>query len=234
MIIINGKIISGNHVTINGRGVVEPSIGESKTFDEKKSENSDKIEKIKINSESVNIHISGSNSSKVTAHLHGKATVDGQFYLDFELSNSELKITVRYTGNYYIGGLSLDITVPYKIFKVIFAKTISASITLDDTVSTNFLKLKTTSGSINTSSEFSTSIISSISGTVELFINARQNITTNISTVSGYVSAEFNNISYINLNTESISGKVRNIHKPQGRYTADVKISTISGSISIR
>ncbi len=73
-----------------------------------------------------------------------------------------------------------------------------------------------------------------MSGDVELYIDAKENISVGISTMSGDVSAEFSNVGYIDLSTSSMSGNIRNRHKGATGYTANVDISTMSGDIRIR
>ena len=148
--------------------------------------------------------------------------------------NRELIITLEFTGNCFNGNLKLDVTVPQKTFKVISAKSSSADITLNEGVSTDYLKVKTQSGDLETNATVNNISVSTMSGDVELCIDATQDINVEVSTMSGDVSAEFNNIGHINLSTSSMSGDVRNRHKESRGYNADVDISTMSGDIRIR
>lgn len=235
MMIINGKVFSGSNVTIiNGRVTSGNISGKLKKFDERKSEDGANIEKITIDSKSSDVKVSVSNSSKVEAHLYGKANVDRDVNFDVQVVNRELKITLEYVGNCFNGNLNLDVTVPKKAFKVISAKSLSADITLNKGVSTDYLKVKTQSGDLETNATVNNVSVSTVSGDVELCINATQDINVEVFTTSGDVSAEFDNIGRINLSTRSISGDVRNRHKALKGYTADVDISTISGDIRIR
>lgn len=235
MININGRIFSGSTVTIiNGRMVKGGGTGKIQKFDEKKSEDANNVEKILIDSTFVDVNISVSNSSSVEAYFYGQAEVDGDVNFDVRMVNRELKITLKFTGNCYNGNLKLDVTVPDKTFKVISAKSVSADITLSENVSTEHLKVKTHSGDLETNATFATASITTMSGDVELYINAIKDIDVEISTMSGDVSTEFNNIGHVNLSTSSMSGDVRNRYKGGAGYTADVDISTMSGDIRIR
>ena len=235
MININGRIFSGSNVTIiNGRVVNGGGTGKTQKFDEKKSEDASNVEKIAIDSTFVDVNISVSNSSRVEAHFYGQAEVDGDVDFDVRMVNRELRITLKFTGNCYNGNLKLDVTVPGKTFKAISAKSASADITLSENVSTEHLKVKTQSGDLETSATFANASITTMSGDVELSINASRDIAVEISTMSGDVSTEFNNIGHVNLSTTSMSGDVRNRHKGGTGYTADVDISTMSGDIRIR
>lgn len=235
MIYINGRVFSGSNVTIiNGQVVNEGGTGKTQKFDENKSENADNVEKITIDSTFVDVNISVSNSSNVDAHFYGQADVDGEVKFDVRLVNRELKITLNVTGNCYNGNLKLDVTVPHKTFNAISAKSSSADIILNEGVATDHLKVKTQSGDLETNASFTNASITTMSGDVELCINANKDIVVEISTMSGNVSTEFNNIGQVNLSTSSMSGNVRDRHKGGTGYTADVDISTMSGDISIR
>lgn len=235
MISINGKVFSGSNVPIsNGRVISGGGTGKTQKFDERKSEDCNNIEKIAIDSTFGDVNVSVSNSSKVEAHFYGEADVDGDVNFDVRVVNRELRITLKSTGNCLNGNLKLDVTVPPKTFKVISANSSSADITLNEWVSTDYLKVKTRSGDLQTNATVNNVSISTMSGDVELCINATHDINVEVSTVTGDVSAEFTNIGYINLSTSSISGDVRNRHKAIKGYTADVDISTKSGDIRIR
>ena len=178
--------------------------------------------------------MSVSNSSKIEAHFYGEAEIDGDVNFDVRAVNRELRITLQFAGNCFNGNLKLNITVPQKTFKAISAKSSSADITLNEGVSTDYLKVKTQSGDLETNATFNNVSVSTMSGDVELCIDATNDISVEVSTMSGDVSAEFNNVAHINLSTSSMSGDVKNRHKGSKGYTADVDISTMSGDIRIR
>lgn len=231
----NGNI-SFNNVTINGQVVngCGFSIGKPQKFDERKFENGNNIEKITIDTTFVNTTVSVSNSSQIEVHFYGQANVDGNVNFDVHTVNHELSISLKFTGNCCNGDLRLDITVPSKTFRSITARSKSADITLNEGVSVDFLKAKTQSGDLETSATFTNLSVLTLSGDVELYVNARKNICVEISTTSGDVSAEFSNIGYIDLSTSVISGDVKNRHNSTSGYIANVDISTISGDIRIR
>ena len=234
MIKINGRVISGNKLTIvNGRVISGGGIGKHQRFDEKKEKDCGSINKIIIDSAVADINVSVCNSSKIKAHFYGEAEIDGDVKFDVQVVNYEIRITLKFTGNCFNGNLKLDITVPQKTFKVISAKSSSADITLIEGVSTDQLKAKTKSGDLESNAKVKNVSISTMSGNVDLCIDATENISVEVSTMSGDVSAKFNNISHINLNSSSMSGNVKNRHKERKGYTADVDISTMSGNIKI-
>ena len=236
MISINGKRFLGGSVTIvNGRIIKGGENKKKKKFDEKKVEDCRNIDKIAINSTFADVNVSVSNSSKVEAHFYGEANLDGDVNFDVRVVNSELRITLKFTGNCFNGNLKLNIAIPQKIFKVISVKSSSADVILNEGVSTDYLQVNTQSGDLETYATFNTVSASTMSGDIELYIEAIKDINVNISSMSGDVTAEFNNIGYINLYTNSMSGSVRNRHKEvKDGYNADVDISTMSGDIRIR
>ena len=234
MISINGKVISGKSVTmVNGRIINGGEIRKKKLqkFDERKSEKGKNIDKILIDT-IADVNVSISNSSKIEAHLYGKAEIDWDINFDVQVVNRELRITLRPVVGFN-GKLKLDITVPQRTFKVISAKSLSADITLNEGVSAEHLIAETVAGDLETSATANNVSISTVSGDVDLCINAINDISVDVSTVSGDVSATFNNIVHINLSASSVSGRVKNHHRSSNGYTADVDISTTSGDIIV-
>lgn len=235
MIINNGRVFSRSNVTIvNGRVISGGGTGKIQKFDERKSVDGNTVEKIVIDSTVANVNVAVSNSSKVEAHLYGQADVDGDIKFDVCIVNRELIITLKFTGNCYNSSLSLDVTVPQKNFKAITAKSMSADITLGEGISTDYIKVNTQSGDLETNATFANASITTMSGDVELYIDAQKDFSVEISTMSGDVSAEFNNVGYIDLSTRSMTGDVRNRHKDVNGYTVYGNISTMSGNIRIR
>lgn len=235
MIKIFGNVFSGNGVTIvNGRVISGGGNAKTQKFDERKSEDCSNIDAIAVDSAAVDVEVSASNSSKIEAHFYGNAEIEGDVNFDVRVVNRELRITVQFTGNCFNADLKLDITVPQKTFKVISAKSMSADITLNKGVLTDYFKAKNQSGDLEAYATVKNVSLSTMSGDVELCIDATDDISVEVSTMSGDVSAEFNNVAHINLSASSISGDVKNRHKGDKGYTADVNISTMSGDIKIR
>ena len=235
MICINGKVYSGNNVVIiDGQNINVGGTGKRQRFDERKAVDGSNIEKIAIDSRIANVNVSISNSSKVEAHFYGEADTDGDVTFDVREVNRELRITLECTGNYFNTNMKLDVTVPKKIFKVISASSLSANITLNAGVSTEYLKVQTQSGDLETNATVNHVFVFTMSGDVELCIDATQDINVGVSTMSGDVLAEFNNIGCINLSASSMSGNIRNRHWENKGFSADVNISTMSGDIRIR
>ncbi len=224
---------SGNTI-INGRVINGCGTGKTQNFDEKKSEYANNVENITIDSAVADINVSISNSSNVEAHFYGQANIDGGISFDVRKVNRDLKVTLQFTGNCYNGNLKLDVTLPQKIFKVITAKSTSADVTLNEGVSTDYIKVKTLSGDLETNATFTNASISTISGNVDLCIDAKKDVSVEITTISGDVSTEFKNIRYINISTSTISENVKNTHKSVSGHIANVDVSTMSGNIKIK
>lgn len=236
MISINKQVFTGNNITIiNGRFVSCGLTANPQKFDERKEEDCSNIDKIAIDSTVADVNVSVSDSSKIEAHFYGVAEINGDFNFEVRAENRELRIVLQYTGNYCINGnLKLDINIPQKTFKVISAKSSSADFTLNKGVSTDYLKVKTQSGDLESNATVNNIYVSTMSGDIDLCIDATNDIIVDVSTMSGNVSAEFNNIAHTNLSASSMSGDVKNHHKESNGYTADVDISTMSGNIRIR
>lgn len=173
MININGRNFSGsNLIIVNGRVITGGETSKTQNFDERKSEDASSVEKIVIDSTFVDVNILDSNLSKIEAHFYGQADVDGDIDFDVRVVNHEFRITLKFTGNCYNGSLKLDVTVPHKTFKAITAKSSSADITLSEGVSTEYLKVKTQSGNFETNATFANASVTTMSGDVELYIDA--------------------------------------------------------------
>ena len=228
-----GKII-GKNVSINGRNincVRSAEMGKAKKFDEKRMVDCSNIDSISIDSPLVDVNIFVSNSFE--AHFYGEAVIDGDVNFDVHTINRELRI-VMYVQNCFSGNLKLDVSLPRKIFKAISVKSSSADITLSEGILTKYLKVKTLSGDLETNAVFKNIAVSTMSGDVNLWVDAIQDISVKMSTISGDVSMKFNNIGHVNIFMDSISGDVINCHKEKGGFTADVDISSTSGDIRIR
>ena len=148
MVSIDGKKFFGS---CNGRNINVICTSKPQKFDERKVEDCSNVDKITIDSPFVDVNVSVSNSSNAEAHFYGKVNIDGDINFDVKLVNDELKITLRFTGTYFVGKAKLDVSVPQKTFKVITAESYSANITLDDddnNISTDFLNIKTVFGNL--------------------------------------------------------------------------------------
>lgn len=237
MITFNSNNITGgnffNGSTFSDRSVFGLETGKPKSFDEWKSADSRYVEMIEINSRSIPINISVSNSSKLEAHFYGKANLDEDIKFEFNVINSELKITLNLTGNCYNSNLKLDVIVPRKTFKSICVKISLANIILNEGVSTEYLKAQTNMGALETNATFTNALFETSNGDVNLCIDAKSDIIVQISTKIGNIKAKFNNIGYMVSSTNTMHGNVKKCHAGGTGYTANVDISTTTGNITI-
>ena len=234
-----GSIINSKSTTIiNGRKVSgkENKNSKAKEFDEKKVEEASKIDEIVIDSSIGDINLLPSESSKVEVHFYGSAILDKDIDFDVKLVGSELRITVKYSGNCSASDLKLDIKVPVeKTFKLISANTMSGDIILNEKVSAENFKIKTQSGDVESYAKLNNISIKTMNGDVELVINAKSDIDLDINTMNGDVRVELYNISRLKkVSTHTMNGNVRNHYRENNEgYTANINISTMNGNIRI-
>lgn len=226
MVMINNGIISHNDNSINivgnfgniGNIITNANNCKSRIFnhfDEKVSLDARSAEKIVIDSD-VEVSMSASNSSMATVHFYGQADIaEEALWFDARIVEHELRVQVKLIGDCYNSSLKLDIKVPYKTFKAIIADTTSADFSLHEGVSMESLRINT------------------IAGDIKLKLYAAQNIEVGISTVSGNIEAAFSNMRFKTLYINSLSGTVRDCHKSENGYSANINISTTCGNITL-
>lgn len=225
MVIINTGTISNNNNSINISGNIvgsnitfttaNASIRDSNDFDEELPFDANSVERINIDSD-VEVNMSVWNSSHTTVHFYGRADIAKEdIWFDARIIEHELKVQLKFIDDCFNSNLKLDIKVPYKTFKAIFADITSGDFSLDQGVSMESLRVSNTSGN------------------VKLKLYATKDIEVGISTMCGSVSAEFHNVNFSYLATCSLSGTVRNYHKSGNGYLANVNISTTMGDITL-
>lgn len=228
-------IFMSNVTRVNGRNISIGKTGKVQKFDERKLENANNVQKIIIDSNVFDVHVSVSASSNVETRFYGEAEIDGNISFKVENVNRELRITSNFEGICYNSNLRLDIIVPQKTFSSITFNSVSSNITIGEGVSANFIKVDSQFGNVKTNATFTNASISTTSGCIELYANAKEdNISFKISTKNGNVSAKFSSIGYLELFTRSITGNVTNHYSSQSGYHANGFIFTKTGDISIR
>lgn len=247
-------VISGNDIAIiNGKVVGETK--NRKKIDEKKSERASEIKKILINSSAIDVRISTSNTSNVDVNLHGEAYVEGKIDFNVYVLDHELVVKADINGYGVFNELIIDIIVPEnKLFEEINFKSSSADLEIGKSVYANCLKLESnsgdftlhegvlvnklsvesSSGDLETDATFTYASIVTVSGDIELYTDAQNDIGIEIYTTSGDVNLQFNNIGKINVSKKTVSGSFKNKHKENGKYNANLSVSTISGDIKIK
>lgn len=231
MIRINANI--GDITIVNGKIVKKGEADKTYTFDERKIEEARNIDKIVIDTPFANVNILPCDFSKVEAHLYGNVSSDGNFEFDVHIERDELRINLKSIGSYVIGNLNLDLAIPYKTFRLINVITSSGNVIIKKGVLAQKLKVKTMSGNLNAVIRSGAILANTMSGNVELYVNALEDVDISVSTMSGEVLTQLNNIGQLNCSTSSMSGRVQKMHKGKDGYTADVDISTMSGNVTI-
>ncbi len=236
MIIINGKVFTGNIRIINGRvvGDTERS-GKTQQFDETRREDSSNIERITINTETVDVSLTPSDASEIVARMHGTAELDGSVNFDFRTVNRELMITQDFSGSFFEDKLKIDISIPRKTFKAISMETQTGDLTLAEGISVESLKVKTQTGDIECKASLNDISINTQTGDVNLCINATTDIYFDVNTQAGNVSANFKNIAQLYIRAKSTIGNVRNRHSPTPYgHSATGRIHSQTGNIRVR
>lgn len=206
-----------------------------KKYDERKSETAENVEKITVDSTIADVNMLVSDSSDIEVHFYGEAKLNNDLNLDIQHRKDEVIIKLKYEGTCSNGNLKLDIAIPNKQYEVIKVESASADINLNEGVSAKCIEVETSSGDIITDATFAKTNISSMSGDVELYVNANEDISVEVSTMSGDISVQFNNINSIDLSTSTMSGDIRNKHSGSLEgYNANGDISTMSGDIVIK
>lgn len=227
---IKNRRIFGNSIIINGRCINSYNSKEGKEIDELKIEDAEKIENITINSDCADISVVKYDSSKIEVHCYGNGK--GNFKFETEVKNQELRISLEIKGNFY-GDLNLDVKVPNKKFKKIYASATSADINVDSNIFSNNICLKTMSGDVRAKANFKEASIETMSGDVYLYLKAENDVDIKISSMSGDISIQFDNIDNLDIDTSTLSGDVKNRHHNQKGYKANGIVTTLSGDIKI-
>ncbi len=113
------------------------------------------VKRITIDSPVVDVNVFYSTDQleeNVVVHLHGNCegtTLRDKEFLDVHVVNHELRITLILTDNSYSDDLKLDVILPFKSYKKIIAKSLSANISLKYGIYTKHLKVLSVSGKLD-------------------------------------------------------------------------------------
>ena len=236
MINVKGNVITGdnNKIIINGREVDLTDDGEKVVFDEKKEVDCSETYSFSIKADVAEVSISTTNSSKIEAHLYGEVGNKSNINFYIKSIKNEIVIAAEVVKGYGCRNLKLDILIPNKKFEKISIETKSSNIYVNDGVRAEKITEETMSGNIvNRGLIIRTVEAKSMSGNVELIIDAVADISAKVTTMSGDISIKLNNVSSIYADVDSMSGKVVNSQNEQKGYKAKIKASSMSGDISI-
>lgn len=243
-VIINGRVINGNHC----------NDADCKKFDETQCESANGINKITIDS-SVNVAVSTGITNDVTAHLHGSAITNNDFKLSIVRIGSELQITVKAksasTGWFsFNGSLLLDVVIPNRAFQEIYARIPSGNIEISSAVA-DVITLKNANGNIGVSSIVEADTVtatiqngnidvSTVSRTLNLKCNngnidvdaeAKCNVKLNIKNQNGNIDVSIGNIKTSNVLVSSHFGRCKNSPKLRGIYTVSGQVTSHTGNV---
>ena len=236
MININGKNIFGKSTTIvNGRIIGGGELGKTKKFDETKIEKRRGIKKISVDSDISDVIFSVSDLwEEIKIHFYGQAVIDGDLSFNVCKKGNELQIKSKLSGSSLNGNLKLDITMPKKsFFEKISIKSISGNIYLYKGILPNRVEMVSDSGNLESHAKFTSHYAKTMSGRIYITVDAENDISIDASSVSGNITIELNNIGDVMLSASSMSGRVRNSHKEQEGYIADIDASTMSENVVI-
>ena len=223
--------INGRNVRINGRDV---TYDEGRKIDERKVISEKGIENISIQSSLADVNITTSDSSVIEIHLYGRTSNEDKFtFINVATYKKGLAITLDESAT---GNLRLEVRLPKTTLQKIEVDSNVGDICIKENVSTNMLEMLTVSGNINVQCTFAELLTTTASGNIEISTVAERNIASAcIQSKSGKVKTEFKNVGNMELTMQTMSGDAKNYRKcANGRYSAKVKIATMSGDIVCR
>lgn len=223
------------------RVVNKSAVGSSKSvvpqiFNEEKFFEEANIEAITIDSGFAKINVISSSISTINICFRGQSDVSGEAKFDAIVVDHELRISFIATSVCYDGEFSIELLVPEKLFKKFCIKSSSGNITLGKGVCAEHLEVKTRSGSLKTFATFASASLTTINGNLNLYTDAKDDLSADLSTQSGKIVAEFHHIGYIQLFIKTTDGSnITNHHRSEtDGYTARVNIHTSKGDICIK
>lgn len=238
MVNFNGNFFSGNVVIVDGQVISGEPVKKSSTkkFDETKKQLADDIRRIIIDSNSVNVKVSASNTKEVIAHLYGSTAEP-----DFSVSRRGDELTIRVKakgrsvssktvimGNCTIsncvvgGGLELDVQVPTKIFEEISVESNSGDIGINSNVKASSIRINSGSGDVEIESNVVSDVFSikTLSGDVDLSAAFR---TLRIACSSGDIDVDSKVYCDVKLAVRTSSGDIDVALEDIGRSTVSVE-----------
>ncbi len=221
--IVNGRIISGGC-----------SSAESKKIDEIKRIRAEKISTIKIDSDLADVTVASNSTDNIEIHYYGEVYTKGNLRFNVTTSDDEINVSAKIKGNAFNSSLKLNVLIPQKLFKIISIKCQNGSTELGRNVEAEQLKIDSQNGNVESEGFFYEINAKSINGSVDIAINAKNDIEIFASSTNGNVNVELGNIGLCNISTSSINGSAKNRHNATGKYKATGNVSSINGSVRVR
>lgn len=248
---INGKnFFFGNVMIVNGKIISGRKKGKKREFRESKSQASENVEKIAIDSACSKINVISTNLSDIGINFFGQAYVDGDVKFDVQVVKRELRIVVEVEGNCYESDFELNVFLPQKAYKAMCIEGCFGNIFIGGAdVSIEKLEVKTSSGKIELRKGTCTRqlAVETVSGNVyveEGYGTERMKVKTSsgkivigkwvvsklliLKTTSGNVNIINSGVE--NVEVETSSGK---INISEELLTKKVKLQTTTGDIDI-
>ena len=217
MVVINGKVYSGNVTIVNGRVVGGDSNDSSsdKKVDERKCERSEGIRRIGIRS-NVPVKVSAEKCKNVEAHLHGTFVGDGNPNLSVTRSENKILIVAEvddngnnisiFSSNSVIinncgntGGLNLDVILPEEMFEEIFLESKNGNVNVTNSVNANEIRVDCKNGKVNVSATFKQLTIDCKNGSIDVISEAQSDVRLDITSKNGTVNVSVGNIGTSNV-----------------------------------
>ena len=183
----------------------------------------------------VNVSVKNDDSEEVQIHLHGKAKHPNLVNFETYIEKRILMVNSGSRELFSDDEMTLDVKIPKKMLNSLHLDTLGADVSLGNGVSAKEIYINGASGSIEAKNiVYEKGEFFSVSGDIDLVVNAKSNIATEISTTKGDVTVQFLNVGKMEVETFSEYGSSSNCHVDGKGYKADVYVHSRDGDIKIR
>ena len=100
-------------------------------------------------------------------------------------------------------------------------------------IPSNSVTINSTSGDVAVGEVYLASSINTVSGNIFIGVNAKNKINVNLNSVSGNISLKLVNVKSLTGKASTISGKYINTLTTNGIYEAYIKVTSVSGNITL-
>ena len=183
--------------------------------------------------EKVDVSVKNDDSEEVQIHLHGKTKIPNNVIFETYIKKRILMVNIDLFAD---DKMTLDVKIPKKMLTSLHLDTLCAvNVSLGNGVSAKEIYINGASGSIEAKNiVYEKGEFFSVSGDIDLVVNAKSNIATEISTTKGDVTVQFLNVGKMEVETFSEYGSSSNCHVEGKGYKADVYVHSRDGDIKIR
>ena len=202
---------------------------ERKVLDDKrKFGRLDEVNKLVINTSSINVNFIQSDSTDIEVYLHGIGYIKGEITFNTELIKGTLQIDLDFTGHLINSSITLDISIP-KEKKLNGIDINSTSSDMDiRKITSNYIDVKTSSGdvSIHDSTILEEARISATTGDIEVEKSSLASL--NIKSSSSDVDICFTSVKK-DIAVETVSGCIT----IDGGSADSIKLKSSSGDVEL-